>query len=50
MKKYIEMNYNKEIRIQEIADYFGISLYYMIHQFKKSTGMTPGAFRKKVVL
>lgn len=43
-KKYIKDNYSKNITIQEISNYIGLSDYYFIRSFKKFTGMTPHAF------
>lgn len=40
IKRYIEMNCDKSLRIKEIADCFQISVSYMLHQFKVVTGMT----------
>lgn len=40
IKRYVEVNFDKEIKLQDIADCFGISLYYMMHQFKSDIGMS----------
>ena len=39
-KKYIQMNYMKEISLEEIANYVAISSYYLSSIFSKSEGMT----------
>lgn len=36
-----------DLRIQEIAERVGYQPSYLIRQFKKSTGMTPGQFREQ---
>lgn len=37
---YLRLNYNKRIRIQELADYIGINRGYLAEAFKKVTGTT----------
>lgn len=39
-KKYIQMNYRKEISLDEIANHISISSYYLSRIFSKSEGMT----------
>lgn len=37
---YIEHNYTKDIRLQDITNHFFISEYYLCHEFKKYTNRT----------
>ncbi|MBD7969463.1 AraC family transcriptional regulator [Paenibacillus gallinarum] len=37
---YINQNYNKITKIEEIAEQFYISKYYLCHRFKETTGLT----------
>jgi AraC family transcriptional regulator len=39
--QYIEDNLSKGISLQELANFVGVSPYYFIRLFKKSTGKTP---------
>jgi AraC family transcriptional regulator len=39
--RYIGDNLSRKIPLQELADLVGVSLYYFIHLFKRSTGKTP---------
>lgn len=39
-KKYIQMNYRKEISLEEIANHVAISSYYLSRIFSKSEGIT----------
>jgi two-component system, response regulator YesN len=39
-KKYIQMNYKKEISLEEIANHVAISSYYLSRIFSKSEGIT----------
>ncbi|MGD0031219.1 AraC family transcriptional regulator [Paenibacillus illinoisensis] len=37
---YINQNYNKIVKIEEIANEFYISRFYLCHRFKEATGLT----------
>ncbi|MEQ6377894.1 AraC family transcriptional regulator [Bacillaceae bacterium S4-13-56] len=50
VKEYIEENYNKTIKISEIAEHIFISREYLSRQFKKVTNMTVGDYITKVRL
>jgi two-component system response regulator YesN len=39
-KKYIQMNYTKEISLEDIASYVSVSSYYLSRIFSKKEGMT----------
>lgn len=39
--KYIELNYQQNIHIQDIADYIGITRSYLFHLFNKELKMSP---------
>jgi YesN/AraC family two-component response regulator len=39
-KKYIQMNYKKEISLEELANHISISSYYLSRIFSKSEGIT----------
>ncbi|MCM0648191.1 response regulator [Clostridium swellfunianum] len=39
-KKYIEMNYTKEISLEEIASYVSVSSFYLSRVFSKKVGLT----------
>lgn len=44
-REYIADNCEKELKIDEIATYSGLSRYYLIHSFRKEFGMTPHAYQ-----
>jgi AraC family transcriptional regulator len=46
LHRYIEDNLSRKIPLQELADLVGVSLYYFIHLFKRSTGKTPAQYIK----
>lgn len=46
IKKMIENDISDEFTIKEMAEKLGISMYYMCHLFKKTTGLTIGDFKK----
>ncbi|MBQ4528450.1 MAG: AraC family transcriptional regulator [Clostridia bacterium] len=50
IKKYIEDNLDNEISDKDISEHFHISLYYMIHLFKKVTGKTIVEYRNNLKL
>lgn len=39
--QYIQLNYNKNMRIQDIADYIGITRSYLYHLFNKKLKLSP---------
>ncbi|MCD7885138.1 MAG: AraC family transcriptional regulator [Lachnospiraceae bacterium] len=41
LRCYMENNFTKNFTIDELAAFSGISKYYLIREFKKSTGYTP---------
>ena len=48
MKRVCELLLNPTLKIYEIADRVGYkNIIYFNRQFKQSTGMTPGEYRKK---
>jgi AraC family transcriptional regulator len=42
--QYIEDNLSQDIPLQDLANLMGVSLYYFIRLFKRSTGTTPAQF------
>ena len=44
---YIHSNYAQELSLDYISKKFFISPYYLSHQFKSVTGITPSEFRKR---
>lgn len=40
VKKYIDKNYNKNIKLSDIADKYDFNMSYLSHLFKKETGQT----------
>lgn len=47
-KNHIEQNYNKDIRIDELAKQMGYSTPHLINKFKACYGITPKAFLSQV--
>jgi AraC-like DNA-binding protein len=43
-KEYLESNVGRKVSLDELAAVTGLSSYYFLRVFKKSTGMTPHAF------
>lgn len=41
IKEYIDSNFTSKIRLDDLADKFFLSKYYLIRLFKKENGMTP---------
>lgn len=50
IQNYLEINYAKPVKIQEVADLFFINKYYLSHTFKLFTGYSPKQYLKKVRL
>lgn len=50
IKKIINNNITKELSVKELADELGISMYYMCHLFKKSTGITIVEYKNTIKL
>lgn len=48
VQKYIDNNYDRPIRIKEIADMYFINQYYLSHSFKAFTGYSPKQYLSKV--
>jgi AraC family transcriptional regulator len=46
LHRYIEDNLSRKIPLQELANLVGVSLYYFINLFKRSTGKTPAQYIK----
>lgn len=46
VKHVLLQQHDTELSMQELADKVGISKYYMLHTFKKVTGITVGAYIK----
>lgn len=40
VQKYIEINFNEDIRLKDVASLFFIDMYYLSHLFKNITGFT----------
>jgi AraC-like DNA-binding protein len=40
-KEYLEDEYSRSVRLSELAETAGLSLFYFLRAFKKSTGLTP---------
>ncbi len=47
IQEYIQQNLNEDISIEEIANHFNLSFFYMCHLFKNITGITVSAFRNQ---
>ncbi len=50
IKKTLENDFNAEISTKEIADKYKISHYYLLHQFKSSTGLTVTDYKNELKL
>ena len=50
VKKVILENIREELKVEEIAEKVGISTYYLIHLFKKTTGTTITSYRNSMRL
>lgn len=46
-KKFIDENYNKNIGLEDIAEYVNLSKYHFTREFEKEVGMTPGKYITK---
>ena len=50
VKEQIMKYPEEDLSVTDIADRIGVSLYYMLHQFKKHTGITIGEFKTELKL
>ena len=50
IKEILHSDYSNEITLEDIADKLGISMYYMCHLFKKTTGLTIIDYKKNLKL
>lgn len=50
VQRYIDENYNKKIKIAEIAEMFYINQYYLSHIFRSFTGYSPKQYLSKIRL
>lgn len=50
IKTVLQENLADDISVREIAGKMGISMYYMCHLFKKTTGITIGEYKKELKL
>ena len=50
VKKVILDNIRNELKVEEIAEIVGISTYYLVHLFKKTTGTTITSYRNSMRL
>lgn len=50
IQKYIEDNYNKHIKIADVANRFYINQFYLSHVFKEFTGYSPKQYLSRVRL
>jgi AraC-like DNA-binding protein len=48
--RYVLKNYPREISLDDLAREVGRSRFYLVRRFRGMTGMTPGAFLKRVRL
>jgi AraC-like DNA-binding protein len=48
--KYVLKNYMSDVTLEKIAREVGLSKYHLVRRFRRMTGMTPGAFLKRVRL
>jgi len=48
--KYVLKNYSSNVTLEGIAREVGLSRFYLLRRFRWMTGMTPGAFLKRVRL
>lgn len=47
-KKFIDENFNRQIGLDDIADYVNLSKFHFTREFEKEVGMTPGKYLTKV--
>ncbi len=48
IKDFIEMNMSEDVSICDMAKKIGISMHYMCHLFKRTTGITIGDYKKEL--
>jgi AraC-like DNA-binding protein len=48
--RYVLENYTSQVTLEQLARGVGLSKYYLIRRFCRMTGITPGAFLKRVRL
>lgn len=48
IQKYIDYNYDKPLKIRDLADKFYINQYYLSHAFKAYTGYSPKQYLSKI--
>lgn len=44
IQQYFDRHYAEELSMQEVADRFHISYYYLSHRFKKQVGVSPSKY------
>lgn len=44
IKEYLDDQYKNRIRIQDVADLFGLNYSYLCHMFRKSIGISPNEY------
>ena len=49
-KKWLEDNYNKDLKLANISEYVGYSNYYLDRLFKKEVGVSPMEYVRKIRL